>query len=203
MSLEDVLALLEIEEAAEFHYFEDLVPLMEASEELAPEDLYQLLAQADMAALGELLETYLEELLEGLPSETAAEVYTFLSSVKLLLLGLAEALAGREEKDPGDLAVFSEELHRLREWLTREEAVILISRRDGQSRQASLLEAMAAYRAEKLQEGEYEYDFDGCQPYEINEYRISLASMMAGLAEEEDEDEGSGDEKSGEGCIDG
>ena len=81
MSLEELLEILDLEEAEDFQFFENFADLMEYDGEIRYEDLYALIKRVDMVNLGEFIETYLDEILEGVPSEYGIEVYTFLTSM--------------------------------------------------------------------------------------------------------------------------
>jgi phage terminase Nu1 subunit (DNA packaging protein) len=54
----------------------------------------------------------------------------------------------------------------------------------------TLLEAITAYRVEKLSDEEYIYDFSECIPYEIDEYMVSVASALSDMDDEDEEEEG-------------
>ena len=194
MSLEELLEILDLEEAEDFQFFENFADLMEYDGEVRYEDLYSLIKRVDMVNLGEFIETYLDEILEGIPSEYGIEVYTFLTSVKMMLLGLAESIAAAEEEEERDeLSVFVEELYKFRNWLTQESEVRLIRTKDKKVLMVTLLEAVTAYRVEKLGDEEYEYDFSECIPYEIDEYMVSVASALSSMEDEEEEEEDYGD----------
>lgn len=190
MSLEELLEILDLEEAVDFQYFENFADLMEYDGEIRYDDLYALLKRVDMLALGEFIETYVDEILEGIPSEFGIEVYTFLTSVKMMLLGLAESIAAAEEDEERDQRpIFVEEIFKLRNWLTNESEVRLTRKKDKKILLVTLLEAITAYRMEKFSEEEYDYDFSECTPYEIDEYMVSVSSALSDLEDEEEEPE--------------
>jgi phage terminase Nu1 subunit (DNA packaging protein) len=191
MSLEELLEILDIEEAEDFQFFENYADLMEYDGEIRYDDLYALIKRLDMVNLGEFIETYMDEILESIPSDYGIEVYTFLTSVKMLLLGLAESIAAAEEEEEREeLSVFVEEIFKFRNWLTRESEVHLTRRKDKKVLIVTLLEAITAYRVEKLSDEEYIYDFSECIPYEIDEYMVSVASALSDMDDEDEEEEG-------------
>lgn len=189
MNLEELLRILDIDEPEEFIYFENFADLMEYEGEIKYETLYSLIKQVNMVNLGEFIETYFDDFLEGIPEEDGIVVYTFLTSVKMMLLGLAETIATAEEDEERDeIPVLAEELYKFRNWITRDSIVHLEKSKQERILTVTLLEAITAYRIEKLNGEEYIYNFEDCIPYEIDEYMVSFASAMSDLEDEEMDD---------------
>lgn len=197
MKLEELLEILDIEGPEEFTFFENFADLIEYEGEIPYDALYSLIKQVNMVGLGEFIEIYFDDILEGIPEEDGIDIYTFLTSVKMMLLGLAESIATAEEDEERDeMPVFVEELHKFRNWFTKDSIVEMTRLKDGQVFKVNLLEAITAYRIEKINQEEYAYSFDECVPYEIDEYMVSFASAMADVEdEEEEEDDFSGNEE--------
>jgi len=74
MEFNELLEYLELEDAAEFEYFEAMADLVESEEYIDAGALYQLFLGADNTMTAELLEDYFEDVLEGLP-EDSQEIY--------------------------------------------------------------------------------------------------------------------------------
>lgn len=190
MKLEELLEILDIEEPEEFKFFENFADLIEYEGDIQFDALYSLIKKVDMVTLGEFIETYFDDLLEGIPEEDGIDAYTFLTSVKMMLLGLAESIATAEEDEERDeLPVFVEELYKFRNWFTRDSIVHMTNQKDPAIITVPLLEAIIAYRIEKLNEEEYSYNFEDCIPYEIDEYMVSFASALAELDEDDEEED--------------
>ena len=187
MNLEELLEILDIEEPEDFTFFENFADLIEYEGEIKYDALYSLIKRVDLISLGEFIETYFDDTLDGIPEEDGIDAYTFLTSVKMTLLGLVESIASAEEDEERDeLPIFVEELYKFRNWFTRESVVHMTRLKDEKMLTVTLLEAITAYRIEKLNEDEYSYDFEDCIPYEIDEYMVSFSSAMSDLEEEEE-----------------
>ncbi len=188
MKLEELLEILDIEEPEEFKFFENFADLIEYEGEIPYDALFSLIKKVDMVTLGEFIETYLDDVLEGIPEEDGIDAYTFIASVKIMLLGLAESIATAEEDEERDeLPIFVEELYKFRNWYTRDSIVHMTKEKDKTIISVSLLEAIVSYRIEKLNEEHYSYNFDDCMPYEIDEYIVSFSSAMSELEDEEED----------------
>jgi len=187
MNLEELLEILDIEEPEDFTFFENFADLIEYEGEIKYDALYSLIKRVDLISLGEFIETYFDDTLDGIPEEDGIDAYTFLTSVKMTLLGLVESIASAEEDEERDeLPIFVEELYKFRNWFTRDSVVHMTRLKDEKILTVTLLEAITAYRIEKLNEDEYSYDFEDCIPYEIDEYMVSFSSAMSDLEEEEE-----------------
>jgi len=190
MKLEELLDILDIEGPEEFKFFENFADLIECEAEVKYDALYSLIKEVNMLTLGEFIETYFDDVLEGIPEEDGIDAYTFITSVKMMLLGLAESIAMAEEDEERDeLPIFVEELYKFRNWFTRDSIVHMTKEKDKTVISVPMLEAIISYRIEKLNEEHYTYNFENCVPYEIDEYIVSYSSAMADIEdEEEDED---------------
>lgn len=189
MKLEELLEIIDIEEPEEFLFFENFADLIEYEGEIPFDALYALINRVNMVTLGEFIETYFDDILEGIPEEDGIDAYTFLTSVKMLLLGLVESIATAEEDEERDeMPIFVEELHKFRDWFTRDSVVHITNKKDGKTTSVPLLEAITSYRIEKLNEEEYSYNFEDCIPYEVDEYMVSFATAMADIEDEEEEE---------------
>lgn len=187
MNLEELLDILDLEEPEDFTFFENFADLIEYEGEIKYDALYSLIKRVDLISLGEFIETYFDDTLDGIPEEDGIDAYTFLTSVKMTLLGLVESIASAEEDEERDeLPIFVEELYKFRNWFTRDSVVHMTRLKDEKMLTVTLLEAITAYRIEKLNEDEYSYDFEDCIPYEIDEYMVSFSSAMSDLEEEEE-----------------
>lgn len=200
MELEELLEILDIEEPEEFRFYENFEDLIEYEGEIPYDALFSLIKNVDMLNLREFIETYLEDVLEGIPEEDGIDAYTFIVSVKIMLTGLAEAIAAAEEDEERDeLPIFVEEIFKFRNWFIRDSIVHMSKEMDDKIISVPLMEAIIAYRIEKLNEDRYSYNFDDCVPYEIDEYIVSYSTAMAEIEdEEEDVDPYLDDEEDGE-----
>ncbi len=188
MKLEELLEILDIEEPEEFKFYENFADLIEYEGEIQYDALYSLIKKVDMITLGEFIETYLDDVLEGIPEEDGIDAYTFIVSVKMMLLGLAESISNAEEDEERDeLPIFVEELYKFRNWFIRDSIVHMTKENDPTIISVPLLEAIISYRIEKLNEEHYSYNFENCVPYEIDEYIVSYASAMTDVEDEQED----------------
>ena len=108
MDLNELLELLELEEAAGFEYFEDMAIILETEEDLPEKTLYELFKDTDAGTVAELLGNYFDDIMEAMPDDT--DMYLLLENIKRMLQGL---LSG---EDGADVHGFVEEVVRFRRW---------------------------------------------------------------------------------------
>ena len=174
MKFEALLDYLELEDASEFEYFENLADLVEADMEIEPELIYKLLEAVDLKIFAELVETYFEDVLNAVPEE-AMELYTLLDSLKMALMGMARNI--EEEKD---LVLLSDEFSRFRSWYSVDSKV-WVRDLSGSARSencVALRDALTLARMEALGGEKYEYYFDEALNFELDQYTMSFADLI-------------------------
>jgi len=181
MDLNELLEYLEIDEPCEFEYFENLADLIEADEAIPEETMFQLFSETDPKIVSELINSYFDDMLEAMP-DSSTEMYALIENIKRSLVGL---LHSTEEESL--LRHFVEELCRFKVWYTFESEVICTSLTDASEKVLSLRDALILSRLEKLEEEEYQYDFEECLKYEIDEYIMSFAEIAAAADDDEEE----------------
>ena len=189
MKTDELLELLDIESPDEFEYFEHLAELLECPEEISHEAFCEILQDVEQKTLTELLETYFEDLLVGIPDE-ATDFYTLILNIRQSLLGLSLSAAGSDQR-----RFFADELFRFRLWYVFDSAVYCKSKIAGSASSFPVIEALALYRLEKLGEQAHEYDFSEALSYPLDEYSVSFPYSVeegevdeASIDEEEDDD---------------
>ncbi|MFR2966194.1 MAG: hypothetical protein ACLTK0_07325 [Anaerovoracaceae bacterium] len=95
MDREMLYKMLDIEEPADFQYFENLAELLECDEHIEYEDLYSLLKEVDKEILAQLIHDYFEEVSDFVPQD-AAELFLLLDKIKLSLIGMVRKLRRRK-----------------------------------------------------------------------------------------------------------
>lgn len=181
MDLNELMEMLEIDEPSEFEYFENLADLIECDETIPEETLFQLFSQTDPKTVADLIHNYFEDMLEAMP-ESSTDMITLLENIKRSLIGLLQT-----SDEESLLRHFVEELFRFKTWFCFESEVGCKSLSDGEEKVLSLRDALVLSRLEKMEEDEYQYDFEDCLKYEIDEYIMSFADLA--IEEEEDEEE--------------
>jgi hypothetical protein len=180
MDLNDLMEMLEIDKPSEFEYFENLADLIESDETIPEETLFQLFSQTDHKTVAELIHNYFDDMLEAMP-ESSTEMFTLLENIKRSLIGLLQT-----SEEESLLRHFVEELFRFKTWFCFESEVGCKSLSGGEEKLLPLRDALILSRLEKMEEDEFQYDFEDCLKYEIDEYIMSFADLAI---EEEEEDE--------------
>lgn len=173
MDRERLYEILDIEEPAEFDYFENIAALLECDENIGYEELYGLLQEVDKETLSMLIDNYFEELSDFFP-EDDADFYLKIDQIRRSLVGLAKS-----SDDENVLGSLAEELDRFRRWYAAESQVICSDLETGREEIHPLRDALALARMEKLDGDKYYYDFERCRDYDIDDYLMSFADMIA------------------------
>ena len=169
MDLNELLALLELEEPAGFEYFEDIAFIFEAEEDLPRQTLYELFSETKPSTVSELIGNYFEDVLEAMPDDT--DMFLLLENIKRVLMGLLEG------EDGADIHAFVDEMIRFRRWYGQDSEVAL---RDVDTLEESVLplkEALIQARVDKLDGSEHSFDFSACLDYELDDYIMDLAQV--------------------------
>lgn len=180
MDLNELMEMLEIDEPSEFEYFENFADLIESDETIPEETLFQLFSQTDSKTVAELVHNYFEDMLEAMP-DSSTEMFTLLENIKRSLIGLLQT-----SEEESLMRHFVEELYRFKTWFCFESEVSCKNLSDGEEKILPLRDALVLSRLEKMEEDDYQYDFEDCLKYEIDEYIMSFADLAV---EEEDEEE--------------
>ena len=182
MDLEELLEKLDIESPADLVYFEQFADLMESPIDIPFETLSVLVEGMDHSVLAELTSGYFEDILQFVP-EGEDEVYTLLYNINTTLQTMAEN--GEDET----LRLFSEELYKFRSWYLLEPSVLCVNHTEGTEEEITLFEALTNNRSKNFTDDDFVFDFEGALSYQLDEYIVSLSSLL-----NEDYDDDSYDE---------
>lgn len=187
MNFQELLELLEIDSTDDFSYFEHFAALIECDEEIPYEMFFKVLADVDSETLADLTDGYFEEILLVMPDDSI-DIYTLFSTIRQSLLGLAKTSTTRDER-----VLYVDELYKFRTWYTFDSLVHCKRLKDNAMKEATICEALALYRIEKLSEEQYSYDFSECLDYKIDEYTLTLNTKIVQgydeILEDDDEEE--------------
>jgi len=183
MNLEELLALLDIESPSELAYFEQFTDLMEQPQDIPNETLAALADGMEPDVLSELVDNYFEDVINFVP-DSESELYTLLHNISTTLTSLAEST----EEDAAQ--VFAEELYKFRTWYLLENTVLIKDLNDDTEREIPLMEALTAYRVQNFTDDDYLFDFQDALGYRLDEYIVSLGSLL-------EDDYGDGDDYDG------
>ncbi len=195
MTMKKFMKLLELEPGDDFIYFEQFAALMEAEEPIDIDTFSELLMMADTEALKEMVPSFFEDLIHGVPDDDT-DLYAAIQTIKDTLVTLAGNGHGRT------FGFFTDELYRFRQWYLTCDSVICRPESDSDSsrqnggnskngngeRRVTPWEAFVLYREEKLSGPKYTYDFTRAMPEMPDEYIMDL------LAESEPYDDDDDDE---------
>jgi len=171
MNLDELHALLDIKSPSEFVYFEQFADLMEEPQDIPAETLAELTEEMDGGTLNDLVTGYFEEVLKYVP-DGEDELYTLLTNIGTTL----GTLASQIESDT--MGTFAEELYRFRTWYLFESRVLCTELNEGTENELSLFAALTNYRVQNISGEEYEFDFIDALDFPLEEYIVSMDSIM-------------------------
>ena len=172
MDFYELLEYLELEEAAEFEYFEAMADLIESEEYIEQEAMYQLFEGADKTMIEELLQDYFEDVMEGLP-ENSGEIYSLMNQIKMCLIGMIS-----NAEDDSDMRRFTDEFYRFQTWYSHESEVEMQPEEGGTPIYSNVRDAITTSRLEKLGGDKYKYDFENALDYQLVSYTMSFSDLM-------------------------
>lgn len=178
----DFYEQLDIDEATDFQYFENLALLFESDDDIDFELIAELIPKVDKDVLAGLVDDYFNEILEFVPgSET--EIYTVLDNIRRSLIGMA-----RNPEDETVVTKLAEEIDRFRKWYSLDSVVYCTKVGEMTEKVNTVRDALVLSRLEKLGEEKYEYSFSEALDYPIDEYVMSFADMISLSEEDSDGD---------------
>lgn len=174
MTLEELLELLDLDEASQFEFFENISELVESDREIDTDVLYQLFRDVNMDVLADLYKTYFDEILDSIPDQHM-DLYSLLDSIKMMLVGMA----GHMENE-NDLLRMADEFARFRRWYSIESEVWIVESGSKEPHTCmTVRDALTQSRLEKLDGSiEYIYNFDDVLNYEIDDYSMTFADLI-------------------------
>ena len=171
MELDELLALLDIESSSEMKYFEQFADLIEEEQYIPLDTLIAFFELVDSDTLVDLIDGYFEETLNSVP-DNENDFFTLLTNICTTLKTLA--VSGEDDA----VRVFSEEFYKFRSWYLFENRVLCTESIDGEEREVSPFTALTNYRAGCLTDEEYLLDFTEALDYPLDEYVVSLTSIL-------------------------
>ena len=200
MDLKELLEYLDIDSPEDLEYFENMADMMESDEDFPVETLKELFSDADMETVSAIIKEYFDDVLEHVPDKET-ELYSLLNTVRLSLAGMAKNI---DEDNEDEMFSFAEEFERVHQWYCHDSVVQCAKIEEGGidggvADEMCLRDALAVFRMEKLGEEEYEYDFEDCLDFEMDEYTMTFAELME---DETDPDEESIEDDYGDGDQD-
>ena len=177
-----MLEKLDIESPADLVYFEQFAELMESPVDIPFETLYLLVESMDPSVLAELCSGYFEDILQFVPDDED-ELYTLLYNISTTF----QTMAGSGESET--LRLFAEELCSFRTFYLLEPSVLCINHTEGTEEEITLFEALTNYRSKNYTDDDFVFDFENALSYQLDEYIVSLGSLLNDGYGDEDSDE--------------
>ena len=171
MDLDELLSLLDATTPSELVYFEQFADLMEEPQDIPYETLAILSEGMEPAVISELVGGYFDDTLSFVPDDEE-DLYTLLSNISRTL----QSLPLGSDEDASHL--FAEELYKFRSWYLFDHCVICTDLSEAKESEISLFEALTSYRSQNFTDEEYEFDFSGALDYPMDEYIVSLSSII-------------------------
>ena len=178
MNREQLYEYLDIDTPADFEYFENMAALLECEEDIHYEEVCALIEDVDKDNLAMLIDNYFEELSDFYP-DGDDEFYMLMDKIRLSLSGMA-----KNSGEKNTMASLAEELCRFRKWYSLESEVVCVSVSEGAERTETLRDALVLSRLEKLNGEKFYYDLSSCKEYEIDDYMMSFADVIAACEED-------------------
>lgn len=175
MEKEELLKYLDIESGKEFQYFEDFANLVECENAIDSDILYELLSDVEMDVFRELCQNYFEDIMNSIP-DSQIDLYNLLENIRRVLEGLSEAVRSDEENA---LLKLADELNRFRNWYSDEYTVEMRDLDTNEITEETVRDALANARMEKLIGAEYNYDFEKALDYQLEEFIMTYADLVA------------------------
>lgn len=179
MDRDELFALLDIDNGADFQYFENFADLVECEEEIESDVIYDMLEDVDLKTFAEICESFFYETLESVPGDQI-DLYNLIENIKRVLIGLSEAARGDEDNA---LLQLADELNRFRIWYSVEKLAECKDLSNDKISYMAVRDALVNARLEKLGTEEYAYDFSEALEYELEEFMMTYADL-AGAEEE-------------------
>ena len=190
MDRNELLKYLDIESGAEFQYFEDFANLVEAEAEIESDVIYELLEEVEMESFREIVHNYFEDIMNTIP-DSQIDLYNLLENIKRVLEGLSEAVKNEEENA---LLKLADELNRFRNWYSCEYTVDCRDLESDEESEETVRDALVNSRLEKITGDSFTYDFERALKYELEEYIMTYADLIAEAEYEEMEETAESDE---------
>ena len=173
MNYNELIEYLDLENGADFQYFEAMADLIESDEYIEQEAIYQLFEEAENDMIAELLNSFFEDVTNGLP-EDAGEIVSLMEQIRMSLEGI---IMNADEES--ELRKFTDEFHRFRNWYAEESEVELLPENGGSSLYQCLRDAITTARMEKLGGDKFRYNFENALNYELDSYTMSFNDLVA------------------------
>lgn len=168
MDKTEFFALLDIDTAEEFTYYENMASLMEEERHIEENLLADLLSEVELETFAELLDGYFEEFARVIPDEYDELGFT-VDTIRTAMVGALTADMERSE-----LQSYAELIARFRRWYSEERRVL--DREDGS--ELSVMEARYGFIEAGLTGSRADYDFSSACQFDLEGYDMRLSDII-------------------------
>lgn len=167
--------ILDIDDASEFQFYENMASLLEEDEYIETNLIKDLVKDVNKDSLAELTEGYFEELLKMIPDEET-DLYIAVESMKRALAGMISS-----DMEADEVAIFSDELQKVRKWYVHD--LLVFDMNNGT--ECCVRDAIADIGAAKLLGGSCSFDFRLASQIDIDGYDVRLQDMVEDAYEDD------------------
>lgn len=164
MKIDELLQKLDMESSEDIKYIESFCELMELDEEISEDVFYQLFKGIEFETLKELADSYLEEIMTGIPDD-CIDFYTYFSSYKRNLGGMMNYYL-----EESNINAAVGEIYRFREWYLIPDKVKCTDLDSSSEFGSSVCNSLILGRMERLAMGRYSFDFDDAMDLEYDDF---------------------------------
>lgn len=159
---------LNINDASEFEYFENLAALLEEDDYIESNLIKDLLKDVDVDFLADATDNYFEDFLKAIPDEETS-LYITVESIKRAFNGMMVA-----DMTSDEINALADELVRFRKWYVQDSLVF-----DKLNKvEVSVRDARYDIQAAKLLGEKTDYDFRTAYDYEVEGYDVRISDII-------------------------
>ena len=159
---------LNIDNASEFEYFENLAALFEEDDYIESNLIKDLLKDVDMGFLADTTNNYFEEFLKAIPDEET-RLYITVESIMRALCGMMIA-----DMTSDEISNLADEIVRFRKWYVQD--TLVFDKLKGI--EVSVRDARYDIQAAKLLGEKTDYDFRTSYDYEVEGYDVRISDII-------------------------
>ena len=167
--------ILDIDNPAEFQFYENMAALLEEDEYIETNLIKDLFKDVDKNNLAELTDGYFEELLKMIPDEET-DLYITVESIKRALTGMIT-----EDMEADEIALLADEFQKARKWYVHD--LLAFDMINGT--ECSVRDAVTELAAARLIGGNARYDFRLASDIDIDGYDMRITDSMEDTYEDD------------------
>lgn len=160
--------ILDIDNPAEFIYYENVAALYEEDSLIESNLLFDLLKDIDTSVLIESSESYFEEFLRNIP-EDESELCLVIESIKRELIG-----SMTEDMTNEELNTLAEDIIKFRKWYVLDKLVYDNKHHE----EVSVRDARFDIVAAKLLGEDFSFDFEKALQYDLKGYDVKIGDLI-------------------------